>query len=358
MIKGKTIMTHFSPQNIHSETFRCRSARLRILSRQGRPDVAEVYVGEFEGRSNSRIEFVDGLDTRLSRKDKWIINISTQIGCPIACLFCDAGGDYQGNLSKDEMLAQALYLSSRHPEFVRTCAKLKIHFARMGEPALNDSVPETIAQLSESFGNPNLWCCLATTAPAGREAWFERLLEVKESHFRGRFQLQFSVNSTDDAERARLMPARLWGLEEIARYGEKAFRPGDRRVILNFALADGVSFDIGRIKSCFAPEVFAVKLTPVNPTRRGEEAGLRTILRSERNRTETERACEELCVSGYDVVISVGDGREDHIGSNCGQSVLRLHEDEQDEPVRSSDASQRRRDPSFNLNSYLGRILP
>ena len=323
-------------QEIHSKAFRWGSARLRLLSRRGRPDVAEVYVGEFEGHPHSRVEFVDGLDTKLSRKEKWIINISTQVGCPIACLFCDAGGDFHGNLGVDEMLAQALYVSSRHPMLVKTCAKLKIHFARMGEPALNDSVPEAIARLPESFGNPNLWCCLATTAPAGRESWFERLLDVKESLFRGRFQLQFSVNSTDDAERAWLMPARLWSLEEIARYGETWFRPDDRRVVLNFALADGISFDIDRIKSCFDPGIFAVKLTPVNPTRRGKDAGLRTLLRNQRKRKATDRACDDLRVAGYEVIISVGDGREDLIGSNCGQAVLLLPEEKKNDPVIES----------------------
>ncbi len=322
----------FSQESL-SEIFCSGSARLRVLSRQGTPDVAEVYVGEFEGRANSRIEFVDGLDTKLSRKDKWIINISTQVGCPIACLFCDAGGNYQGNLSEDEMLAQALYLSSRHPELVRTCAKLKIHFARMGEPALNDAVPKVMTRLPGLFGNPNLWCCLATTAPSGRDAWFEKLQEVKEKHFYRRFQLQFSVNSTDDAERARLMPARLWGLQEIARYGERFYRPGDRRVVLNFALADGVSLDTWRIKGCFNPEVFAVKLTPLNPTKRGSQTGLQTILRSERSREATERICEKLSTSGYDVVISIGDSREDMIGSNCGQAVIRLREEKLADPA-------------------------
>ena len=306
--------------------FRHGAARLRVLAREGRPDVAEVYVGEFEGRKASPIEFVDGLDTRFPRNEKWIINVSTQFGCPIACVFCDAGGDYRGDLDGEEMLAQALFVASRHPEEVETCRKLKIHFARMGEPALNDAVPETIARLPEIFRNPNLWCCVPTTAPAGREAWFERLSEVKEAFFHGRFQLQFSVNSTDEDQRVRMMPARIWRMEEIARFGGRFFRPGDRRIVINFALADGVAFDPGGIRRNFDPEIFAVKLTPINPTRRGEQSGLRTVLRASNGNTRTEKACAELEASGFDVIVSVGDGREDEIGSNCGQAILRLQE--------------------------------
>jgi 23S rRNA (adenine2503-C2)-methyltransferase len=317
-------MTFSSSPETFTETFVYGSSRLRILARSGRPDVAEIYIGEFERHPDARIEFVDGLDPRLPRHDKWIINISTQAGCPVGCRFCDAGGEFRGNLGVDELLAQALYVSSRHPGAVRTCAKLKVHFARMGEPALNDAVPDAMARLPEMFGNPNLWGCVATIAPAGREAWFERLREVKDARFRGRFQLQFSVNSTDDAERAWLMPARLWGFIEIARYGEKFYRPGDRRVVLNFALAEGVSFEAGKIKNCFDPKVFAVKLTPLNPTRRGAGTGMYTVLRGGNGRPGIEAVCRELSAAGYDVVISVGDAREDLIGSNCGQAVLRF----------------------------------
>ncbi len=320
------------PGGFPADTFRWGSAGLRILARQGRPDVAEVFVGEFEGRPGARLEFVDGLDTALPRGDKWIINISTQLGCPVGCLFCDAGGDYQGDLGVDEMMAQVLFVAARHPGLAEVCGKLKIHFARMGEPALNNAVPETIVRLRKAIPNPNAWCCLATTAPAGREAWFERFLEVKEAGWRGRFQLQFSVNSTDEAERRRLMPVRLWSLEDVARYGERWYGSGDRRVVLNFALAAGVAFDADRIRGCFDPAVFAVKLTPLNPTRRGREAGFLTLLRGDRDRAATNRACERLSGFGYDVVISIGDEREDQIGSNCGQAVLTYQEAAADSP--------------------------
>jgi 23S rRNA (adenine2503-C2)-methyltransferase len=322
-----------TPSGFGAETFRCGSAGLKILFRQGRPDVAEVYVGEFEGRPGARLECVDGLDAAWPRRDKWIINISTQIGCPVGCLFCDAGGDYRGDLGVDEMMAQVFFVASRHPGLMETCGKLKIHFARMGEPALNDAVPETIRRLREAIPHPNVWCCLATTAPAGREAWFERFWEVKEAGWRGRFQLQFSVNSTAEAERHRLMPVRLWSLGDVARYGERWYGQGDRRVVLNFALAEGAAFEADRIREYFYPAVFAIKLTPLNPTRRGREAGFRTILRAARSRAATDRACERLHQFGYDVVISIGDGREDQIGSNCGQAVLRYQEEEEDSPA-------------------------
>ncbi len=37
-----------------------------------------------------------------------------------------------------------------------------------------------------------------------------------------------------------------------------------------------------------------------------------------------EAAVEQLHGHGFDVVISIGDPREDQVGSNCGQAVRRL----------------------------------
>jgi 23S rRNA (adenine2503-C2)-methyltransferase len=61
-------------------------------------------------------------------------------------------------------------------------------------------------------------------------------------------------------------------------------------------------------------------LTPVNPTAAGKENGFETILRSEQDIVIKE-AVEALTALNYDVVLSVGDEREDQIGSNCGQAV-------------------------------------
>jgi hypothetical protein len=48
-----------------------------------------------------------------------------------------------------------------------------------------------------------------------------------------------------------------------------------------------------------------------------------TVLRSERA-AQLEKETAALSAAGFDVIFSVGDGREDEIGSNCGQSVRAL----------------------------------
>jgi len=293
---------------------------MEVLEVSGNPEVAEVCVARFRQEDGCTTETVDGLTPPQTREEKWVINVSTQFGCPVGCPFCDAALQYHGNPTADELLAQVQWALSRHPGTAEKCRKLKVHFARMGEPALNPAVLDAMESLPAVVNSGGLWCCVATVTPRGREAWFEGLLLIKRRLYPGRFQLQFSVQSTSEEDRSRLIPIPHWSLQDLALYGHRFFDPGDRKVVLNFALARDVEYDPEVIEKTFDPGKFAIKLTPVNPTAAGSQNGFETILRSEES-SLLDRACARLTAAGYDVVVSVGDEREDQIGSNCGQAV-------------------------------------
>ena len=286
----------------------------------GDPAVAEIAILRFGCDPLRVVETVDGLTPPLPRDRKWIINVSTQFGCPVGCPICDAGRSFHGNLLAGEMRAQVDWALARHPGVAGRCDKLKVHFARIGEPALNDAVLEAMDGLPAQVQSPGLWCCVATTAPRRREAWFDRLLDLKKRRFPGRFQLQFSMQSTDPAARSRLIPVPHWSTDDILAYGLRFHRPGDRRVVLNYALARDVPFDPAAVRAVFPAAHFAVKLTPVNPTARALEAGFRTRLRGGPD-DALDRAVDDLRTAGFDVIVSVGDPREDQVGSNCGQVI-------------------------------------
>jgi 23S rRNA (adenine2503-C2)-methyltransferase len=298
-------------------------ARTEVLGVSGDPAVAEVAVLRLGGRPEAVVEVVDGLTPPLGRDDKWIVNLSTQFGCPVGCPTCDAGGGYRGQPDAAGLLAQVDWALGRHPGLAARCRKLKIHFARMGEPSLNPAVLDCLRALPARLQAPGLWACVASVAPRGREGWFEELRELQARLYPGRFQLQFSLQSTDPAARAWLVPLPSWSLADIAAYGARFHRPGERKLVLNFALARGVPFEPEVLLAHFQPERFVLKLTPLNPTARGREAGLQTTLRSPAA-AELAPSLERLQAAGFEVICSVGDGREDRIGSNCGQAVRAL----------------------------------
>lgn len=293
----------------------------RVLARSGQDELALVYALQVGPDARHTVETVDSVDPRYPRREKTVIIVSTQLGCPVGCPICEAGAGYRGNLTAEQILAQVRFVRASRPEILQS-RKLKVHLARMGEPALNaPAVLAALEQLPSVLPTPALMPCVATVAPAGSEAFLGELTWLKRRLYRGgRFQLQLSINSTDPQVRRRLVPAPQLPLADLARLGQRFHEPGERKVALNFALARGVPCDPGALRDLFDPACFMVKLTPVNPTTRARQAGLETVISAERPDSARE-LCDRLAALGYDVVVSIGDPEEIAIGSNCGQLV-------------------------------------
>ncbi len=299
----------------------------KIVSCSGRENVAWIYVLASSLDDKVLIECVDALDPRYSPGEKWVIILSSQKGCPVRCRFCDAAFYYRGNLSHDELKEQldiVLVNRAGQVEYLGS-AKIKLHFARMGEPAFNGAVLSFLETLSRDYPGMNFIPTVATLAPAGRDSWFVRLKEIKDRYFGGgKFQLQFSVNSTEAGYRDRMMPVKKWNFQQIRDYGEWFFRPGDRKVTLNFALAEKAPFEASKIISLYDPAKFLVKVTPLNPTESMRRAGLTTALKFDG--CLESRVAEEISIlerNGWEVIVSIGTEEEIRIGSNCGQVALR-----------------------------------
>jgi len=70
-------------------------------------------------------------------EEKWLLTVSTQKGCVHNCKFCDVADlKFKGNLTKEEILNQISFILCSTP-YVEKSEKVKIGFARMGEPAHN-----------------------------------------------------------------------------------------------------------------------------------------------------------------------------------------------------------------------------
>lgn len=291
----------------------------------GDDDLALIHVLRLDADPAAIVETVDAVDPRFRREDKAVIIVSTQFGCPVGCLICDSGGGFRGNLSADQILAQVRFVVGSRPSLLR-CRKLKVHFARMGEPAFNEHVLEALVRLPEVVPADGLMPCLSTVAPSGRASrrFFTRLEQIILERYRDRpFQLQISIHATDEALRQRLIPTRLMSFEEIAAIGRRLFRPGQRKVALNFALARGAAVDVAKLRDLFDPAFFAVKLTPINPTEAAQRHGLETIL-SAQTPEAAQALVGELQSAGFETIVSIGEPDEIAIGSNCGQSVRKM----------------------------------
>lgn len=299
---------------------------MKIKARTGSENIAVVYLAEM--RAGRMVEFLESLQPPIPREKKWVLIVSTLYGCPIKCPICDAGGFYRGKLTADEILAQIDFLvTKRYPDRNIPAQKFKIQFARMGEPSYNPAVLDVLEQLPNRYQATGMMPCISTVAPGGTEIYFERLIEIKESLYPGRFQLQFSIHSTDDGTRDWLIPARKWDFERIAEYGRRFVKKGERKITLNFALAQNIPVEANVLRKYFDPDLFLIKITPLNPTYRASENKLVSYIDA-----YDEGRCYDLVDNlkdcGYEVIVSIGEVEENKIGSNCGQYILRhLRED-------------------------------
>jgi len=232
---------------------------MKIVASAGHPEVAMVYVVEFP---NGLVECVEAVQPPRSREEKWVLMISTLFGCPISCQMCDAGGHYRGKLTEPEMFAQIEYLiQQRYPNGFVPSEQFKIQFARMGEPALNMDVIDLLENL----------------------------------------------------------PGRI-NAHRMAKFGEEYYRTGDRKITLNFALAENSPVDADELLRYFDPDRFLIKVTPLNPTYQAESTGLTSYV-DPNNEVAIYPELEKIREAGYQVIISIGEQEENRIGSNCGQYV-------------------------------------
>jgi 23S rRNA (adenine2503-C2)-methyltransferase len=299
---------------------------VKVVASYGKEDLAKVYVSQMRDDPRYLVEFVESLQPPVPRDEKWVLILSSSFGCQMKCIMCDAGGEYHGKLTEDEILSQVDYMvRKRYPDGKVPVPKFKVQFARMGEPSLNPAVLGALRRLPEMLDAPGLMPCVSTIAPRGRDEFFKELADVKnEMYPDGRFQLQFSVHTTDNGKRDHLIPAKKWSFDDIARFGEDYYREGDRKITLNFAMAKDYPVDTGVIRDYFDPNVFFIKITPLNPTENVAKNELASAI--DPHLLESSKGIvNDFESQGFDVLLSIGELEENDIGSNCGQfvSVLR-----------------------------------
>ena len=299
---------------------------MKIISSNGKEDLAIVHIAE--SSTGNMVEFVESLHLQKPRSEKWILTISTLYGCPVSCTLCDAGSYYLGRMSKEAMFWQLDYMiSRRYPDSKIPAKQLKVHFTRMGEPAFNMSVLDVIREFSWYFDAPGFMPSISSIAPKGSEKFFDELLKLKNEKFTGgKFQLQFSIHTTDEKKRDELIPVKKWSLDKIAEYGNKFYVKGDRKITLSFAPSIENPIEAKVIRGIFDPAVFLIKLTSLNTTQNALKNELTPVIKHDHIPRMAEAALNTLAASftdeGFDVLVIPGNYEELIIGSTCGQNLI------------------------------------
>lgn len=144
------------------------------------------------------LELEDGYIIENCFKYPFWICITTQVGCPVGCIFCHSGKNgFKRNLSKEEMLEQIkIAIEYVMKFFSYKFMFLSVSFTGMGEPLLNiDNVFETILEVQK---NSDAEISLTTT---GIPEKLQRLFFTNRKIF-----LDISLHSVNSIKRKKLIP--------------------------------------------------------------------------------------------------------------------------------------------------------
>lgn len=228
--------------------------------------------------------------------------ISTQIGCPVGCVFCETGRQQTlGNLSADEIYAQV-----EREAVDASGAPRKLHrvvIAGMGEPLLNlDAVAAASRRMLDDALTAEVSITTSGIVPA-----MAQLDAVPIT------VLSVSLHATTDAVRNRLIPTnRKYGLDRVIEASVGYRHRTGTQVIMNYLLFDGVNDsddDAERLVALLDPALFSVKLKCWN------DIDDTALVASPGERFAYFR--DRLVAAGFDTTIDRSAGTE--VGGGCGQ---------------------------------------
>jgi adenine C2-methylase RlmN of 23S rRNA A2503 and tRNA A37 len=225
-------------------------------------------------------------------------------------------------------IAYQIRLLLMNTPYITESQKVKIGFARMGEPAHNLTtvlrVMESLDDISRSLERRYTWLpCFNSILPrkiiggSGFDV-IDEVLRVKEESFSGFLHFQISCNSTDEEKRRELFGgADVLTIKEIVDYTKSKETYG-RTITLNFIVMNGVEVDVQKLKKMgLTGDKYTVKLIPLNRTNNSTDHDLNTFA-NYNNYEDLQRLGDEFNKIGVSTVIDA-IAKCEEAGLCCGQ---------------------------------------
>lgn len=210
------------------------------LDRLGASTLTEVEVRTApDGTSKLVLSTRDGqtIETVLMRyRERVTVCISSQVGCPVACLFCATGGmGFQRNLSCGEIVDQVRAASAAAALESRRVSN--VVYMGMGEPLLNfKSVVDSIRVLTDPEGG-SLAKRSISISTVGIPSGIVRLGRAEPQ-----VNLALSLHAPDDGTRALLIPERYrHPIENILEAAWEHFALTHRKLLVEYVLIRGIN---------------------------------------------------------------------------------------------------------------------
>jgi 23S rRNA (adenine2503-C2)-methyltransferase len=165
--------------------------------------------------------------------EKYIVCVSSQVGCAMGCVFCATGRlGFRRNLTVWEMVDQVMHVQADSPHPVRG-----VVFMGMGEPFLNyERVMRAAAIMAEPVG-------LGIAAKSITVSTVGIVPQIRRFTAEGqRYKLVVSLTSVDPERRSHLLPVeQAYPLAELRQAVQAYHEASRRRITLAWTMIAGVN---------------------------------------------------------------------------------------------------------------------
>lgn len=295
-----------------------------------------LTVGDYGKENNLKADFL-GLtkeiygvpNTEVDLTKKWVATISTQKGCPMRCQFCDCPKyGFYGNALRKDLRYQIETILRQYPEITHT-ERFNVHFARMGEPTWNWAVlnfaREDLCNLVNDYITADTIHPVVSTMLPQRNRNLVRFLDewvwIKNDIYHGEAGLQFSINSTDEEQRAMQFGGKSLRLDQIASIAREFPKPVGRKYTLNFAVTKDTILDADVLDHLFNKDDWLVKITPIHETHTAVENGF-DVGDTYTDYNVYRKFEQPLLEHGWDVIVFVPSKEEDSDRITCGNALI------------------------------------
>lgn len=327
-------------ENTIAETFPIPTGYL-FTGNYSKGQLETLSIGDYGKSKNVKADFlgytekIEGVPNIycMPLSEKWVITVSTQYGCPMKCTFCDVPNvDFKGNATFDDLKDQFYNALSLFPT-IKYTERLNLHFARMGDPIFNNDVFKFARWLYKEKKTVHeemgvrievIHPVLTTSLPKKYKNLNSKIYEwceIKNELYNGQAGFQFSINSTNEAQRSEMFGNEQLSLVEFANLAESLPKPISRKYCLNFAYSTDFEINANVIADLFDKDKFMVKITPIHNNNACRNNNIKTEGGYD-SWQPYQKPEEDLIDKGFDVLVFVPSIDEEDGLVTCGNAIL------------------------------------
>lgn len=272
---------------------------------------AEVFKSQDKNSLKAMIQLADGLKVEtvlLKHADgRNTVCVSSQVGCPMGCLFCATGKmGFKRNLTAEEIVEQVLLWARQLKAEGERVTNLV--FMGMGEPFLNYENVMAAIKLMNNKNTFNIGARHISISTIGTSDGIKKLTKEEMQ-----INLALSLHAPTDDVRAKIIPYdNAYPIKNLIKDLNNYLEQTGRRVMIEYLMIDGFNdsreqaLELAELLKKIDPPLFFVNLIAYNPTAQFKPSPARKIFEFKKILRDNKIDVTERYRFGQDIKAACG----------------------------------------------------